>query len=40
MKKDISLQDFHYLVDLIRERVELTSEERELWEQSLSKVSS
>lgn len=39
-KKDMSLQDFHYLVDLIRDRVELTEEEKDLWNQSLKKIES
>jgi len=37
-KKSISLTDFGYLVDLIRNRVEFTDEQRILWEQSLKQI--
>jgi len=39
MKKNkILLADFEHVVDLIRNHVELTSDERKLWEQSLKKI--
>ncbi len=39
MKKTSIMQsDFEHLVHLIRERVQLTPEQRELWEQGIKKI--